>query len=139
MGWDLSVGEITRNENRTTNNLNDDSFSWQGQTLIPYKKGTDTSTGTDTSGLAYIEYQAQHTQFARIRQYLRTSGDYHWQGYPEHGWEGYCGTHTDTSFWKVWDKEGNQYKYDERMTYPSYATGYKWPCYYTRMKTTNGS
>ncbi len=105
MGWDLEAGSITRNTQGTVD-LSDDffsiSFGGAAGILVPLVSGHDNSLNLD-----YVDYETQNPSFMRIRRYMTRSSA---SGYSE-----------DVGYWKVWDKTGNFFLFQERMRYSVYG------------------
>ncbi len=101
MGWNLDGGSITTDVMGTVSYLNDVySLNLNGAsgTLIPY------TSGTTSTGQAYVDYQIQNANYWRIRRLVNRNSV------------------GDGSIWQVWDKVGNQYTFEPLAHYSDFGT-----------------
>ena len=121
LGWSLEGSSIQRNMNGTPDDHDDDTFTLQvngvGGMLLPVEGDPDGDPNT-------TDFKLAEDNFWRIRRYASTGTVYGKTG-------------SDTSYWIVWDKEGNQYSFGKVMEgdsqtsepighawYPAYPTSY---------------
>ena len=99
MGWSLEGDYISRDQHGTPNYFNDDTYSLQvngaGGLLLPI-------ADADSNSLT-VDYKLSDDNFWRIRRYIITD----------------TVNKEDDSYWIIWDKEGSQYRFDNRARYPA--------------------
>ena len=99
MGWSLEGDYISRDQHGTPNYYNDDTFSLQvngvGGLLLPI---------ADADGNALtVDYKLADDNFWRVRRYIITD----------------TVNKKDDTYWVAWDKDGSQYRFDDRARYPA--------------------
>ncbi len=108
MGWTLTGGGyIERDMHSTSWDVNDDTFdlvlNGVSDVLLPISK----VKGSNPT----VDYATSNDQFLRIRQHL--SNGISWlNGGTVQAW-------TDTSWWEVWDKTGDYYRFNTSFVTPT--------------------